>query len=139
MKTTYMDVNKNPIEFIGKITVEIEDAEDGLPLHITKENIRPLLGLDWMKGLEMEIQFKNTVNGIAEQNENTEDLEKEIKEKFRKLFKDNHTIKGTEVDIELKPGTKIIQQKARPIPIHLQKHVETELKRLIESGHIEKA
>ena len=44
-----------------------------------------------------------------------------------------------EIDIELKPGAKIIEQKGRPIPIHLQDDVERELERLIRSGHLEKA
>ena len=42
------------------------------------------------------------------------------------------------MDIELKPGAKIIQQKNRPIPIHLQPEVEKELNKLIKSGHVEK-
>ena len=40
--------------------------------------------------------------------------------------------------IQLKPGTKPVQQKARPIPLHLQDAVEKEIQKLIESGHIEK-
>ena len=51
----------------------------------------------------------------------------------------NNTIKGIEIDINLKPNTQIIQQKARPIPIHLQQSVGNELKRIIKLGHIEKA
>ena len=44
-----------------------------------------------------------------------------------------------EIDIELKPGAKIIRQKGRPIPIHLQDDVEREINRLIKSGRLEKA
>ena len=44
-----------------------------------------------------------------------------------------------EIDIQLKPKTQIIQQKARPVPIHLQDAVGKEIDRLIKSGHIEKA
>ena len=38
----------------------------------------------------------------------------------------------------MKPGCYPIQQKARPIPYHLQEDVKNELDRLIESGHLER-
>ena len=54
----------------------------------------------------------------------------ELKRKFKKLFHENKTIKGIEVDIELKPDAKLIQQKGRPIPIHLQPAVGKEIEKL---------
>ena len=63
----------------------------------------------------------------------------ELKKKFKKLFKINTTIKNIQVDINLKPDAKIIQQKGRPIPIHLQESVGKEINKLKESGHLEKA
>ena len=42
-----------------------------------------------------------------------------------------------EVDIPLKEGVKLIQQKSRPIPIHLQPAVGTEIEKLENQGHIE--
>ena len=41
--------------------------------------------------------------------------------------------------IQLKEDAKLIQQKGRPIPIHLQQSVEKEIEKLIKQGHIEKA
>ena len=49
-----------------------------------------------------------------------------------------HTIKNTEVKIQIKPGCYPIQQKARPKPYHLQNDLKNELDRLIKSGHLEK-
>ena len=43
-----------------------------------------------------------------------------------------------EVKIQIKPGSYPIQQKARPLPYHLQKDVKNELDRLIKSGHLER-
>ena len=48
-------------------------------------------------------------------------------------------MKGIEVDIQLKPDAKLIQQKGRPIPIHLQPAVGKEIEKLAKNGHIEKA
>ena len=58
--------------------------------------------------------------------------------KFKELFEENHTIKDTKVKISLKPDIKPVQQKAPPIPFHLQNSVEKEINRLIKSGHLEK-
>ena len=62
-----------------------------------------------------------------------------LKRRFRKLFIKNHTVNGIEVKIQLKEDAKLIQQKGRPIPIHLQQSVGKEINKLIKQGHIEKA
>ena len=59
--------------------------------------------------------------------------------KFKKLFEENTTVKDTKVKYTIKTGhAKPVQQKARPIPLHLQDAVEKEIQKLIASGHIEK-
>ena len=63
----------------------------------------------------------------------------DLKKKFKKLIHENKTVKGIEVDIHLKPDAKLIQQKGRPIPIHLQPAVGKEIEKLTKHGHIEKA
>ena len=58
---------------------------------------------------------------------------------MKDLF-DNYTeIKNLSVKINLKEDAKIIQQKGRPIPIHLQDQVADEIKRLIKNGYLERA
>ena len=44
-----------------------------------------------------------------------------------------------EVKIDLKEDAKIIQQKGRPVPIHLQNQVAEGIKRLIKNGYLERA
>ena len=61
------------------------------------------------------------------------------KSKFKKLFYENHTVKVLEVKIRLKEEARLIQQKGRLIPIHIQQSVESEINRLMKQGHIEKA
>ena len=57
-----------------------------------------------------------------------------------KIGSNNTEIKGTVVvKINLKENANILQQKRRPIPIHLQYQVAEELKRLIKNGYLEKA
>ena len=138
MTTEYKDVNDNRIKFIGKTKakVENENIKMELELLITKNKTNPLLGLDWMEKLNINLSAEDNVKiqNITED----EDI-KELKKRFKKLFTENHTVKDIEVDIELKPGAKLIQQKSRPIPFHLQPEVEKELNKLINSGHVEKA
>ena len=53
------------------------------------------------------------------------------------MFENNETIKDDEINIQLKPGHYPVNQKARPVPLHLQKDVGRELGRLMKSGHLE--
>ena len=81
-------------------------------------------------------KFNLTIGNI--QLEDTSQSEKRrIIERFPDLFKNNTTIKDTEINIQLKSGHYPVKQKARPIPLHLQE-VGKELKKLIKTGQFEK-
>ena len=141
-KTTksFVDVNKNPIKFKGETMIEVktEKSKITLPILITEnKNTQPLLGLDWLDKLEIGLQG-NTNTNIIRHIETDKRRQKIVKE-YEDLFKNNHTIKDLAIDIQLKKDTKPIQQKGRPVPIHFQKTVKNELKKLIETGHLEKA
>ena len=58
---------------------------------------------------------------------------------FKDLIYNNKEIKNLSVKINIKTGAQIIQQKGRPIPIHLQDQVAQELSRLTKHGYVEKA
>ena len=133
LKEKYQDVNTNEIKFLGKISANIEynGETTKLPILITQRNdITPLLGVNWLK------QLSNTINKFSLV-DHTNQLNN-IHTKFLKLFETNHTIKNAEVKIQIKSGCYPIQQKARPIPYHLQKDVKNELDRLIKSGHLKR-
>ena len=117
VKHRYQDVNRNEVKFRGKIPadVEYENNKQKMQILITERNdITPLLGMDWMK------KFKLTIGNIRTE-ENNQSERKRVIEKFPDLFKNNTTIKDTEINIQLKPGHYPVKQKARPIPLHLQK------------------
>ena len=133
LQERYQDVNKNEIKLLGKIWVNIEynGETTKLPQLITQRNdITPLLGVNWLKHLPITIN-KTSLDEKTSQSE-------DIDTKFNKLFDTNHTIKNTEVKIQIRPGCYPIQQKARPIPYHLQQDVKNELDRLIKSGLLER-
>ena len=126
VKHRYQDVNKNEVKFRGKIQadVEYENNKQKMQLLITERNdILPLFGMDWMK------KFKLTIGNIRTEESNQSE-KKRVIEKFPDLFKNNTTLKDTERNIQLKPGHYPVKQKARPIALHLQEDVGTELERL---------
>ena len=71
--------------------------------------------------------------------DNTERKIIKLQNDFKELFYNNKEIKKLSVKMNIKTGAQIIQQKGRPVPIHLQDQVAQELKRLIKHGYVEKA
>ena len=135
----YRDVNNNKIKFEGKTmaNIEIDGEKKKLELLITTKRTNPLLGLDWMKHLGINVNVEKSNLKIQNIQKDPDIID--LKNKFKKLFHENKTVKGIEVDIQLKPDAKLIQQKGRPIPIHLQPAVGKEIEKLMKNGHIEKA
>ena len=127
-------MNKNEVKFRGKIPVNIEYENNKQKMEIlitVRTDIRPLLGMDWMR------TFKLTI-GKIQLTENNQSEKERMFGKFRDLFENNKTIKDTEIKIQLKPGHYPVKQKARPVPLHLQEDVGKELEKLIRTGHLEK-
>ena len=123
LKSNSWGKNGENIEHIGGTTK--------LPMHITQKNdITKPLGVNWLKQLPI------TINKISLDDHTNQSII--IRTNFHKLFESNHTIKNAEMKIQIKPGCYPNQQKARPIPYHLQKDVKTELDRIMKSGHLER-
>ena len=71
-------------------------------------------------------------------NQRTEDPDiTTLKRRFRKSLM-RTTVNRIEVKIQLKDDANLIQQKGRPIPIHLQQSVGKEMIKIMKQGHIEK-
>ena len=120
------------------VEVKREKNRVTLPILITaNKNTQSLLGLDWLDKLGIGLQGNKNTNIIR--HIETNERRQKIVDEYKDLFKNNHTIKDLTIDLQLKKDTKPIQQKGRPVPIHFQKTVKKALKKLIESGHLEKA
>ena len=143
LKTTYKDVNNQKISFTGQTIAMVKTNEETmeLPLLITKAQTAPLIGLDWMQRLKINLNSNN--DAIQTHNINLDNTERKIiklQNDFKHLFiLQQQRDKESLGEMNLKTGAQIIQQKGRPIPIHLQDQVEQELKRLIKHGYVEKA
>ena len=83
LKERYQDVNKNEIQFLGKIWADIEHngKTTKLPILITKRNdITPLLGVNWLKQLPIII---NNFNSIGRTNQPIRNHLREIQQTIR--------------------------------------------------------
>ena len=117
----YQDV-KNEVKIRGKIpvNVEYENNKQKMEILITERTeMTPLLGMDWMK------KFKLTIGKIQLADNNQSEREK-VFNNFPDLFENIETIKDTEINIQLKPGYYPVEQRVRPIPLHLQEDVRRE-------------
>ena len=115
LKTEYRDVNDNRIQFEGKTMakMEIDRKQKELETLVTTKRTNPLLGITLEAG--------KTVPQLQQIKEDPDITSS--KTKFKKLFTENHTVNELEVKIQLKEDAKLIRQKGRPIPIHLQQSV----------------
>ena len=70
--------------------------------------------------------FKLTIGRI----QLAENSQSERERRFGKFQDFKVPMKGTEINIQLKPGHYPVKQKARPVPLHLQEVVGKELEKL---------
>ena len=82
-----------------------------------------------MEKLDIRLNSNNDIKIqiIAEDKDVTD-----LKKQHKKLFTENHTGKGIKVTVEPKLGARLIHQKSRPIPIHLQPAVKKENDKLMK-------
>ena len=96
LNTNYKDVNDNKIEFQGQTiaTVKTNNTTIKLPLLITKANITPLMGLDWMN--RFGIALNTTSEEIKRHNiklDKTDHKILKLKNEFEDLFYNNTELK----------------------------------------------
>ena len=142
LKTTYKDVNNQRIEFTGQTNALVKTNKETieLPLLIAKTKTSLLMGLDWMQRLKISLSSNSEASQIHNiKLENTDKKIIKLQNDFKDLFYNNKEIKNLSVKVQLKEGAQIIQQKERPIPIHLKDQVALDLKRLMKHGYLERA
>ena len=105
-----VDVNKNPIKFKGEALVEVQTEKSKVTLTTRKtetKNTQPILGIDWLDKLESGLQgnrITNIIRNITKDKRSTK-----ILNEFQDLFKNNHTIEGLTIHIQLKKNAKPVQ------------------------------
>ena len=131
LKERYQDVNKNEIKFLWKIRANLEyngETTKLLILITQRDDIAPLLGVNWLKQLPITITKILSDEPTNQSND--------IHTKLHKLFETNHPINNAEVKIQIKPGC--YPPFNRKPTYHLQKDVKNELDRIKKSGHLKR-
>ena len=61
LKTTYKNVNNRKLEFTGQTNAMVKTNKESieLPLLITKAKTSPLMGLNWMQRLKINLSANN--------------------------------------------------------------------------------
>lgn len=118
------------VDMLGKFTarLRLHGEEDVGPCYVAKSDLN-LLGSDWMEVLKLwDVPIASVCNSIHLDGQSQ--LEREVKLKFPILFTDSLGLCTEQASLTLKPGSKPIFRKARPVPFAAAEPIETELKRL---------
>jgi hypothetical protein len=121
-----------------KVTVEHNGQIQQLNIVVVKGAKMSLLGRDWLAKLRMN--WKRIFEAFSVTNTEQCDSIQAVLEKHQQVFtrKATHnTIKDFEVDLKLKPETKPVFMKARPVPYSLKKAVEDNLTTAVNDGILE--
>ena len=109
LKTTYKDVSNQRIEFIGQTNAPVKTNKETivLPLLITKAKTSPLMGLNWMQRLKINLSSDNKAIQIHNiKLENSDKKMIKLQNDFKDLFYNNKEIKNVSVKVLLKEGHK---------------------------------
>jgi hypothetical protein len=130
-----LSYTKNEIPVRGCIMVPVtcgQGLTKTLPLVVVEGDGRCLLGRNWMKELQMKIDFAEV------QIVQTETTVDPLLEKYSDLFKEDlGCYSGPKAHIYLQPEVPPVFCKARPLPFALKSDVEKQLQKSVEEGTLE--
>ncbi|XP_055714392.1 uncharacterized protein K02A2.6-like [Phlebotomus papatasi] len=117
-----------------KVKVELADRKVKLPLIITKEGGKPLLGRNWFQALGIKVLVPEVKAIEMDQMDRLSPLIEKHKGVFREELGAHPEI---EVNLELKEDAKPVFMKHHAPPMALRERIDQELDKLIEQGVIE--
>ena len=126
------------VEVSGKVyvTVECNGQVKKLPLYVVKGKGPALFGRNWMKYIKLDWAQIHVVSMDKPTNVNAIDS---LLSKYKTVFADKlGTVKGVQATLTVKEGATPKFYKPRPVPYALKDKIGTELKRLEDSGVVEK-
>lgn len=120
----------DPVPLLGKFKcrIKLHGRENVGDCYVAKSKLN-VLGSDWMEALDLwSVPIASVCNKIDSKSSS---LPSEIKAKFPRLFEAKLGLcNKTKASLTLKPGSKPIFRKARPVPFAATAPIEAELKRL---------
>ena len=113
--TTYREEKNQRIEYSGQTKAVVKtNKTTELPLLIPKATTSPLMGLDWMQRLGIQVNADNSeIQILKNKMDDTEKKIVQLKNGFKDLFYDNKEIKDLPVKIIIKEESQITQTKRK--------------------------
>ena len=139
----YVDFNGKPLQLLGYVFCELQVNDSYIRkarILIARSGAKSIIGREWLTTLRYKLEPEKgelDVNSIEKENELSPET-KQLVNEFPKLFIRQGKVNNYQIKINLKPESKVTQQKGRRISIQLQKSVDDEIRRLLKEGHIEK-
>uniref|UniRef100_A0A1A8C840 ribonuclease H n=1 Tax=Nothobranchius kadleci TaxID=1051664 RepID=A0A1A8C840_NOTKA len=126
------------IPLLGTVTVKAkyENQSGVFPLVIVKGDRPALLGRNWLTSFKLDWAGIFSVLPVGGSNDT--DVETVLQRHAAVFSEEPGTIRKFKACITVKPDTKPVFRKARPVPYALKEAVEKELNRLEEAGVISK-
>ncbi|XP_056912821.1 uncharacterized protein K02A2.6-like [Takifugu flavidus] len=102
-----------------------------LPVYVTRDNLTAIMGRTWLRKIHLDWQEVRKLSTHSTQLQS-------ILEKHDQIFRDElGSMKDITVKLHVKPGSKPVFRKARPVPYAIRPKVEADLDALVESGVLE--
>ena len=141
----YVDFNGQPLKLLGYVFCQLQVGEKVIKkarVLVAREGMKSIVGREWLSTLKFKMVQKpvgeSEINVIEKEGEKLSQETKALVNEFPNLFSRKGKIKDHRIRIKMKENASISQQKGRRIPIQMQKAVDSEIKRLLKEGHIER-
>lgn len=124
-----------PIQTIGYVSLPVSYSKitHTIDLFVVRNGGPPLLGRDFIRTFNLELS--PAINVVQLESNNESMVINKLMKQFPKLFSGNlGTFNKYSVDLRLKPDSKPIFIKARPVPYSLKEKINKELDRLVGLG-----
>lgn len=119
------------MEGMTDVTVQCNGQTKRLPVYVTKGNHPAIMGRAWLQEIRLDWQ---TVRKLSHSSTPLQ----EILEKHEEVFRDElGSMKEITVKLHVKPDSKPVFMKARPVPYAIRSKVEADLDALVKNGVLE--
>jgi len=114
-----------------EVTVQCNDQTAKLPVYVTQKDCPAIMGREWLKEIRLNWQ---EVRKLAHGSTQLQTILEKHKEVFREEL---GSMKKITVKLHIKPDSKPVFMKARPVPYAIRPKVEADLDALVKYGVLE--
>ena len=119
------------IKGMTEVTVHCNDQTAKLPVYVTQKNCPAIMGREWLKRIRLNWQEIRKLSHGSTQLQT-------ILEKHKDVFREElGSMKKITVKLHIKPDSKPVFMKARPVPYAIRLKVEADLDALVKNGVLE--